>query len=195
MYANETVDRSSAFFYRSSESSGRPQMFWQDSRMDSKATSSRLAAQGFTLLELMVTMAIAAVLLAIAVPNVRNQILASEARQTARSVKDAIDYARQYALNTSTITTFTPNGCGYTVMANGPTNTTLTSSSGAGGWVVNCTGNLGTVSFMGDGSAASCSTNASGTTCAPLSSNQTFSVSGGGTTWTVTLLSSGLTTP
>lgn len=163
--------------------------------MHSQVTQSRLTAQGFTLLELMVTVAIAAVLLAIAVPNVRNQILASEARQTARSVKDALDYARQYALNTSTITTFTPNGCGYTVTANGPANTTLTSSSGVGGWLVSCTGNLGTVSFMGDGSAASCSTSAGGTTCSPLTGHQTFSVSGGGTTWTVTLLSSGLTTP
>jgi len=150
---------------------------------------------GFTLLELLVTIAIAAVLLAIAVPNVRNQILASQARQTARSVQDALGFARQYALNTSTITTFTPNACGYTVTANGPTNTTLTSSSGVGGWVVNCTGNLGTVSFMGDGSAASCAASPNGMVCQPLAGDQTFSVSGGGLTWTVKLLPSGLTTP
>ncbi|MGC9163064.1 MAG: hypothetical protein ACP5F9_05895, partial [Thiomonas sp.] len=113
----------------------------------------------------MVTVAIAAVLLAIAVPNVRNQILASQARQTARSVKDALDYARQYALNTSTITTFTPNGCGFTVTANGPANATLTRSSGVGGWLVSCTGNLGPVSFLGDGSAVTCG---AGGQCKPL---------------------------
>jgi type IV fimbrial biogenesis protein FimT len=150
--------------------------------------------RGFTLIELLVTIAIAAVLLAVAVPNVRNQILASQARQTARSVKDALDYARQYALNTSTITTFTPNGCGYTVTAaNGAAVTTLTSSAGVGGWIINCAGNLGKVSFLGDGSA--CAPQAGAPSCQPLANSQTFSASGGGSTWTVTLLPSGLTTP
>lgn len=148
---------------------------------------------GFTLLELLVTFAIAAVLLTIGLPNLRNQILASQARQTARAVKDALDYARQYALNTSTLTTFTPAGCGFSVTANGTPSTVLTSSSGVSGWLVNCSGTLGTVSFLGDGSAVTCQSTGGVTTCSPLTNNQTLSVSGGGTTWTVTLTSSGLT--
>lgn len=157
--------------------------------------SFRQGAGGFSLLELMVVVAIAAVLLAVAVPNLRNQILASQARQTARGIQDALDYARQYALNTATLTTFTPSGCGYSVTAMGPGQAVLTSSSGTGGWLVDCSSSPnGAVSFLGDGSAVTCSGSAGQAVCTPLSSNLTFSASAGGATWTVTLLKSGLTT-
>lgn len=162
--------------------------------MRSRNSTSSFLARGFTLLELLVTVAIAAVLLAVALPNVRNQILASQARQTARSVKDALDYARQYALDTSTVTTFTPNGCGYTVTAaNGAAATPLTSSAGVSGWAIECAGNLRTVSFLGDGSA--CTPNPGANACQPLANSRTFSASGGGSTWIVILRPSGLTTP
>lgn len=162
-------------------------------RMDASFATCRRQA-GYTLLELLVTMAIAAVLLVIAVPNLRNQILASQARQTARGIQDALDYARQYALNTSTLTTFTPNGCTYSVTAVGSSNAVLTRSDGITDWVLNCNTGSGSVSFLGDGSAVVCSGSASSPTCTPLSANRTFNVSAGGVTWTVTLQKSGLTT-
>ena len=65
--------------------------------------SSRFSARGFTLIELLVTVAVAAVLLAVAAPNLRESILASQARQTARAAKDAIDYARLKAARVSNV--------------------------------------------------------------------------------------------
>lgn len=161
--------------------------------MRAKPRRPEPSSSGFTLIELLVTIAIAAIVVAVALPDLRGQIQASQARQTARAVKDALDYARQYALNTSSLTTFTPAGCGFSVTADGTPSTVLTSSSGIANWLVNCSGTLGTVSFLGDGSAVTCSSTGGVTTCSPLTSNQTLSVSGGGTTWTVKLMSSGLT--
>jgi prepilin-type N-terminal cleavage/methylation domain-containing protein len=151
--------------------------------------------RGFTLIELLVTVAIAAVLLAIALPNVRNQILAAQARSSARSMQDALDLARQYALNTSTFTTLTPNGCGYAVTAGGATTTTtIASSSNVNSLVIACTPTFSNVSFLGDGSAATCNSGTAGVPCQPLTSNVSFTTSGGGSTWTVTIQKSGLVT-
>jgi type IV fimbrial biogenesis protein FimT len=151
--------------------------------------------RGFTLIELLVTVAIAAVLLAIALPNVRNQILAAQARSSARSMRDALDLARQYALNTSTFTTLTPNDCGYAVTAAGATTTTtIASSPNVNSLGLACTSTFSNVSFLGDGSAATCKSGSSGVSCQPLTSNLSFTASGGGSTWTVTIQQSGLVT-
>lgn len=156
--------------------------------------SSRFSARGFTLIELLVTVAVAAVLLAVAAPNLRESILASQARQTARAARDAFDYARQYALNTATVTTIRFNGCGYEVTAGG-SSTTLTRSAGISGWAVSCSGPAaGAVSFLGDGTPVTCTGSGAAVSCQPLGASQSFSVTGGNTTWQVTLFPSGLTT-
>jgi hypothetical protein len=47
---------------------------------------------------------------------------------------------------------------------------------------------------LGDGSAATCNSGSSGVSCQPLTSNLSFTASGGGLTWTVTIQQSGLVT-
>jgi hypothetical protein len=47
---------------------------------------------------------------------------------------------------------------------------------------------------LGDGSAATCNSGSSGVSCQPLTSNLSFTASGGESTWTVTIQQSGLIT-
>ena len=149
-------------------------------------------ARGFTLIELMVVVAIAAVLLAVAVPNLQPQVAAANAKSTASKLADALRYARQYALNTSSLVTFTPNGCGYTVSTTAGTQL-LSASSGASSGV-SCQALSSTVSFLGDGSVALCTQGSTGLSCSAAAANSSAKVVGGGSTWQVVLSPGGVVT-
>ena len=148
--------------------------------------------RGFTLIELLVVMAIAAVLLAVALPSLQPQVAASNAKSTAAKLADALRFARQYALNTSSLVTFTPSGCGYTVATTSGTQL-LSASSGASSGV-SCQALSQTVSFLGDGSVALCTQGAQGLSCSAAGSNSTATVSGGGSTWQIVLSPGGVVT-
>ena len=142
------------------------------------------------MVELAVVLAISAVVLMVALPDLRPQVAAADARSVASGMADGLQYARQYALNTSTLVTFTPSGCGYTVATSAGTQ--LLSNTVAGGSGVSCQPIGQAVSFLGDGSVALCTQGVNGLSCSPASATSTATVSGGGSTWTVSLTSGGL---
>ncbi len=153
---------------------------------------------GFTLLELMIVVAIAAILLAVAVPMLQPQVASASAKATADNIADGLRYARQYALNTSGLITFSPNGCGYTVTTSAGTQV-LSAPSGAPTGV-SCQALPQAVSFLGDGSVALCTAGAQGTlSCTAATSTTSLSklltkVNGGGTLWQIQLSYSGVVT-
>ncbi len=146
--------------------------------------------RGFTAIELLVTLAIAAIVLLVALPSLRPQLAAAEARSTASDIADALQYARQYALNTSNLVTFTPSGCGYTVATVGGTQ--LLDAGSAGGNGVSCQPIGQALSFLGDGSVALCTQGAQGLSCSPAKATASAQVSGGGSTWQVSLTPGGM---
>lgn len=154
--------------------------------------------KGFTLIELMVVVAIAAILLAVAVPMLQPQIASASAKATAGNIADALRYARQYALNTSNLVTFTPSGCGYTVTTSSGIQV-LSAASGAPTGV-SCQALPQAVSFLGDGSVALCTSSGQGAlscaaaTASTPSSQLLTSVNGGGTLWQILLSYGGVVT-
>jgi type II secretion system protein H len=154
--------------------------------------------KGFTLLELMIVVAIAAILLAVAVPMLQPQVASASAKATADNIADGLRYARQYALNTSSLVTFSPNGCGYTVTTS--TGTQVLSAASAAPTGVSCQALPQTVSFLGDGSVALCTAGAQGAlSCTAATSTTSLSkllasVNGGGTLWQIQLSYGGVVT-
>ncbi|MDO6385024.1 MULTISPECIES: GspH/FimT family pseudopilin [unclassified Uliginosibacterium] len=76
----------------------------------SRKRSESLMQQGFTLIELMVTVAVLAVLLAIAVPSFTAQIQSGRAQMAADGLKRAVANARAIASQTGKRTTLTLKG-------------------------------------------------------------------------------------
>ena len=70
---------------------------------------ARCRAGGFTLVELMVTIAVAAVLAAIAVPSFRNLILSNRLSTAANAMVDALNTARMDAIKLNATTQFCSN--------------------------------------------------------------------------------------
>ena len=89
--------------------------------------AARTAPCGFTLIELMVTLAVAAVLLAVAIPSYRTMILNNGQDSVVDAVMTALNYARNTALSGNQSITLCPNGGGVC----GPTWNT--------GWIVTAT--------------------------------------------------------
>lgn len=149
---------------------------------------------GFTMVELMVVLAIAAIVLLVALPDLRPQVAAADAKSVASGMADALQYARQYALNTSNLVTFTPSGCGYTVAT--ASGTQLLSSASTGGNGVSCQPLAQSVSFLGDGSVSLCTQGVNGLSCSPAAAASSplapAVVSGGGSSWTISLSAGGL---
>lgn len=107
----------------------------------------RAAVRGFTLVELMIAVAVAAVLLVIAVPNFRNTILSNKLTSTANDIVTALNVARMEAVKRNTYTAFcsdsasnntsdtlgtqcngTSGGAGAVAMQSGTTATTVRAS-------------------------------------------------------------------
>lgn len=70
----------------------------------------RLSQQGFTLVEMMVVVAVLAVLMAIAVPNFRQWISKAQVRSKAESVLTGLQLARSEALKRNTAVSFKLSG-------------------------------------------------------------------------------------
>lgn len=147
-----------------------------------KKTPLRMA--GFTILELMIVIAISAIVLGIGLPSLMSSIQRSHVEDAASDIQAHLNWARQYALSTSSVLTVTPaaNGCGWAsvtvnkVALNGGAWTPPTASN------VTCTMALAattpaTPSFYGDGHTDN-----------PM----TFTVKGGGLTITIANQTSGL---
>lgn len=86
-------------------------------------------AQGFTLLELMITISIAAILLAIAVPSFRNASLGSTLGSIANNMVASVQLARSEAIKRNSVITL----CAST---NGTSCATTTTPGWEQGWIV-----------------------------------------------------------
>lgn len=84
--------------------------------------ASRRYARGFTLIELMITLAVALVLIMIAVPSFKNLILANRLTTTANDVVGAISIARMEAIKRNANTQL----CGNTANGSAPLGTSCT---------------------------------------------------------------------
>lgn len=146
--------------------------------------------QGFNLLELMIVVAISAIVAAIAIPNYMSEVAKAHARDLVESIQSTINWSRQHALNTSDVVVFTPSvPCSWSVSSNGKnvglTQTQVPSSHITCSYVIQgSTG--GTLTFIGDGSIHQ--------TGVPVSTPMTYTVKTYGTTWTINVLASGMTT-
>ena len=146
--------------------------------------------RGFTLIELLVVVAIAAILLAIALPNLQPQVASANAKSVATKMADALQFARQYALNTSNLVTYTPNGCSYSVATQQGTQLLAGPSRIPSG--VACQPMAQALFFLGDGSVALCSQGTQGLSCNAPTSTITAAVAGGGSTWQISVSPGGV---
>lgn len=70
------------------------------------------ALGGFTLIELMVTLAVAAILLAVAIPSYQTMVMNNRQNSVVDAVTSALNYARNSALSGDRSITLCPNGGG-----------------------------------------------------------------------------------
>jgi type IV fimbrial biogenesis protein FimT len=88
------------------------------------AASRRLTVAGFTLIELMVTIAVLAVLLTVAAPSFNSQVANYRTRTGAEGIVNGLQLARSEAIRRNTDVSFTLNsGTGWTVAVVSPAST------------------------------------------------------------------------
>ena len=75
----------------------------------------RAASQGFTLVELMIVVAIIAILTILAIPNFVEWMQNSKTRTTADSIQNGLRYAQSQAITLNRQTTFAATASGWTV--------------------------------------------------------------------------------
>lgn len=112
----------------------------------------RQRTRGFTLLELLITLAVVAILAAIAVPSFQNMIATQQVRSAASDLVSALNFARSEAVKRNATVTVTPAAGGWTdgwTIAAGAT--TLRVHEGFDG--ITLTGNptATAIGFTGDG--------------------------------------------
>ncbi len=156
----------------------------------SERMTKTVRKRGFTLIELLVVVAIAAILLAIALPNLQPQVASANAKSVATKMADALQFARQYALNTSNLVTYTPNGCNYSVATQQGTQLLAGPSSVPSG--VACQPMAQVLFFLGDGSVALCSQGSQGLSCNAPTGTISSAVAGGGSTWQISVSPGGV---
>jgi type IV fimbrial biogenesis protein FimT len=123
-------------------------------------------ARGFTLIELMVTVVVVAVLLALAVPNFRTMLLNRRQASVADGLLNSLNYARNTALSTDQPVTICPLGTGAacgtswsngwivgTQPASGASVILNTTALSTGGPTLKTAGGSAAVSFNGRGLA------------------------------------------
>lgn len=112
----------------------------------------RKTASGFTLLELLITIAVVAVLAAIAVPSFQNMIATQRMRSAANDLVSTLNFARSEAVKRNTTVTVTPAaggwGDGWTVAAGA---TTLRVHEGFESLTLTGTPAATAIGFRGDG--------------------------------------------
>jgi len=95
------------------------QTFRSGKRASGAPTSARTRIRGFTLVELVIVMAVAGVLLALAVPNMRQFMQNQRLSSSAAALITALNYARSEAIKEDVPTTFGVGGVEVCASADG----------------------------------------------------------------------------
>jgi type IV fimbrial biogenesis protein FimT len=130
--------------------------------------------RGFSMIELMIGLAVLAILISFAVPGMRTWLQNSQLRATAESIQNGLQLARSEAVRRNARVTFALSGVGWTVSATSVIQTGTTESAGKSEVAFSQTPLVlaGTVVFSGVGRTVPAAdttfdiTNSAGGTCA-----------------------------
>jgi type IV fimbrial biogenesis protein FimT len=132
-----------------------------------RLTSGSRAAAGFTLTELIISVSVMAILLALAVPSFRDAGLSSELRASANSLIASTNLARSEAIKRNAVTTLCVSSDGSTctagsweagwILASGGT-VILHQAAAAGGYQIVEASGIRTLSFQPTGVGATAAT-------------------------------------
>jgi prepilin-type N-terminal cleavage/methylation domain-containing protein len=140
---------------------------------------------GFTLFEIVITLAVMAILAAIAIPSFSGMIARTHARDSAQSISTGLDWAKSFAISSSRVVSYTAKSdCSWTASAG---NSVRSGTASMPHGVVCQAFNVGSIYFLPDGSVTQATTNQPSLTKTLL-----FTVTGGGNTWNVTLDPTGI---
>lgn len=86
-----------------------------------RSTQSRPAARGFTLVEMLMVLAVVGIMVAVALPSMRTQLSNADIRAVAEEMRSGLELARTEAIRRNTSVQFRRNGVGWTVVVPGAT--------------------------------------------------------------------------